>query len=463
MKSIVILMLCVACGGCAVMRPTDPYLPVNLPGHATSARAQPESPPDLPEGAMTLRQAVGIALANNPEVAASGWDAAAAGARLDQAFSERLPRLGVAGGYFHHLDPQRVLPVGQPGDPAILSEDVVTGDIVLSMPLFTAGRLTNRVRAAELLQSAADHRLARLREELVFNVSSLFFAILAQRHVIESLEFSKRALDEHIERVDALVKARKAARVDLMRAEVRLADVEQRLVGEKNTLTVQRRALINLLNLRDDTDEIVLKGELKSQAIAPVPDLETALAAAGGKRDDYSAARSALEAQARNVDAARAGRWPTVFLQGAYGPRWAAGSTTGSGDELGDVGRIGLAVEVPLFEGGRIGAEVRERRAELAAAQKRLRRLELQVRLEVETALLNVSSSRERVDAIGRAITQARESLRIERRKYDLGRGAIVDVLDAQAALLETETTYYRALAEHHTAFAQLKLAMGEE
>lgn len=77
--------------------------------------------------------------------------------------------------------------------------------------------------------------------------------------------------------------------------------------------------------------------------------------------------------------------------------------------------------------------------------------------------MFNIGSSQERVEAIRKAIAQARESLRIEQEKYDLGMGAIVDVLDAQAALLESETTYYRVLAEHRTALAQLKLAMGEE
>jgi outer membrane protein TolC len=127
------------------------------------------------------------------------------------------------------------------------------------------------------------------------------------------------------------------------------------------------------------------------------------------------------------------------------------------------VGRIGLALEVPIFEGGQVDADIRAQRAGLAAAQERLRRLELQVRLEVETALLNVESSKERASAIRKSIDQARESLRIEQQKYNLGKGAIVDVLDAQAALLESEMTYYRVLAEYHTAVAQLELAMGAE
>jgi outer membrane protein TolC len=183
------------------------------------------------------------------------------------------------------------------------------------------------------------------------------------------------------------------------------------------------------------------------------------------QRDDYLGARAALEAQAKAVDAARAAAWPTVALQGAYGGRWAADPTDrpAGTDRADDVGRVGLVADLPLFEGGRIRARVREQQAKLAAARERLRKLELQVRLDVETAILSIVSSRQRIAATQKATEQGTESLRIEREKYELGRGAIVDVLDAQSALLEAQTTYYRALAELSVATAQLKLATGEQ
>lgn len=463
MRILVILPLALALGGCATGRPTNPGLPADArtPAASVSAEEQPRS--QTLEGPIGLHEAIEIALANNPEVAAMTWDASAAQARQEQADGERLPKLSLVGSYAHHLDEQRLLPVGQPGDPTLLSRDILSGDIVLSLPLFTGGRIINQIKAAELLQQAAMHRLSRSREELAFNVSSLFFSILAQRRVIESLEFSRRTLEEHASRIDALIAAQKAARVDRMRTEVRLADVQQQWVREKNLLAIQRRALANLLGLEDSIEPLSLQGELESREEAPPQDLEAALAQAWESRGDYLAARRALEAQARSVEVARAGYWPTVSLQASYGGRWAVGPTSGSGDTFGDIGRIGPVMEFPLFEGGRTEARIREQRAQLAAARERLRKLELQIRLEIEIALFNVRSSEERVEAIRKAIAQARESLRIEQEKYDLGMGAIVDVLDAQAALLESETTYYRVLAEHHTALAQLKLAMGEE
>lgn len=463
MKILPLLLIVGLLGGCASMRPTDPYASVNMRGADSTGLDVELQTPRIPKDLLTLQQAIETALANNPEIAARGWDAAAAQAGRDQALGARLPRVGIVGGYAHTLDEQRLITASRDGESGLFSRDIVSSDLVVSMPLFTGGRLVNQVNAADLRRLAAEQRLARSREELVFNISSVFNSILAQEHVIESLVFSRKTLTEHINRIDALIAAQKAARVDRMRTEVRLADIKQRLVREKNLQLIQYRALANLLGLRASEKQLSLRGELEMQGNAVLPELETALSAARKDRADYLAARSSLEAQAKNVDIAKSGHLPTLSVQGSYGGRWAVGTTTGAGDEQGDVGRIGLALEVPIFEGGQVDADIRAQRAGLAAAQERLRRLELQVRLEVETALLNVESSKERASAIRKSIDQARESLRIEQQKYNLGKGAIVDVLDAQAALLESETTYYRVLAEYQTAVAQLKLAMGAE
>ncbi len=464
MKYNVMLFMLFLLGGCVTMQPTNPYLPIAAPVINSASRAISDvSPTEFLENQLALPLAIDIALANNPEIAALGWETTAAEARKNQAFSERLPRLSMVGKYTHHLDEQRILPVRQPGEPAILSRDIVSEDLVLSLPLFTGGQLVNQVKAADLLQQAASQRLARSREELVFNVTSVFNAILAQRHVIESLEFSKETLTKHLKQINALVKAQKTAKVDRLRTEVRLADIEQQLVQSKNLLSIQHRTLFNLLGLKNYQTGISLQGKLVTQETLTVPNLENVLSKARESREDYLAERSSLEAKARNVDIAKSEYWPTLYLQGSYGSRWAAAPTSGTGDDVGDEGQVGLLIEIPLFEGGRIKANVREQRADLAAAQERLRTLELQIQLEIETAISNIKSTGERVRAIRKSITQARESLRIEQMKYELGKGTIVDVLDAQAALLETETTYYQVLAEFHTAMAQLKLATGEE
>jgi outer membrane protein len=454
--SLILLFTLLSLTGCATFQPTDPYAPVSrrtLFDSDTRPYPDRHPAPVAIESPVTLDRCVEIALENNPEVAATGWEVSAAGSRLNQAQAGRWPTLSAEGGYTRFLDPQRLIPARFNGEPGFFDTELYRGDLILRLPIFTGGRIVNEIAATELLQKAEENRLSRTREELIFNVASTFYAILGQYKVIHSLEFSIQAMDEHLKQVSELLAAQKAARIDLLRTEVRLSDLRQNLVKEKNVLAVQRRVLANLLGVDSFTGDFVIEGELKFQELHP--DTNTLVQRAMEQRSDYLAAKARLEAQGRRVDIARAGHLPTVSVQGNYGVR----ADSLNHDE--DVGSVGMGVTIPLFEGGRVVAKVSEERSVLGAAQERLRKLRLQILQEVETAVLEILSSGERAKALDKAIEQAGESLRIERQKYDLGVGSMTDILDAQSALLLSETNYYRALADLRTAIARLSLAVG--
>jgi outer membrane protein len=518
------VLTAVTIAGCATLQPTEPHarLKTVAPRSESSAASKETEQslgipvtqrPSTQEGGLSLDECIAHALANNPEVAATAWDVEAAVEERRGRVGERWPSLRLSGGYFHHQDDQLLVPPAGAGGASYFTDDLVSADLVLRLPLYAGGRIVNGIRVAELLAQSMNHTLARSRKELVFNVSNVYYGILAQRHVIESLEFSRDVLQDHVDRVRNLIEAHKVAKVDVLRTEVRLADVEQKLLQERNILAIQFRVLANFMGFSTATT-----CDLDVEGALGMPDMDASehnVARALEGREDYAAARAALEAQAKNVDVARGAREPAVNLEASYGGRWGVGgsgepiaqsssanslitgplpsastsitsplanggsitgtaSSTGamttrisqsgvaSADDFEDVGRVGVTVNIPLFEGGALRARVQKERARLYAAQQRLRKLELQIRLEVEMASLNVESARERVGVTRKSVAEAEESLRIEREKYDFGKGTIVDVLDAQAALLNAQTNYYRVLRDYNTARVELRLAMGD-
>ena len=449
----------------ALSRPADIYAGMSNSNQSSvtdTGISQPRT--STIKGPLSLNEAVRIALANNPELAAIKHETMAAGAQRDIVTGQRLPKLHFVAGYNHYLNSRRLLAARENGERGVFSRDILAGDLVLTMPIFTGGRITSEIKASELLQKASEHRLARTEEELIFNVSSLFYSILAQRQVIKSLDFSEHALQEHLRRIRELIHAQKAARVDQLRTEVRVADLEQLRVRERNILAIQIRMFTKTLGVDHPDNSVVPSGTLAFNQVI-VPDTDQALNQAFSNRSDYLAALKALAAQTEVVAAAKAGRWPQISLTGAYGGRWAADPSDepAGTDSTIDEGRIGVLMDVPIFEGGRINARIQLEKTRLQAAQERLRRLELQVRLDVETAILNIESATKREAATRKAIEQAQESLRIERQKYELGAGTITDVLDAQSALLDAQTNYYRTLADYRISVAQYNLMIGKK
>ncbi len=448
-----------------------------IPQRLSTGQPQPSA-----QRSMGLDQCLEIARRNNPSLASGAWDIQTSMALRNYTASERWPNVSNVDSLRQYVQNQRLQAARLNGEPGMFSSGILAVDILVKMPVFTGGRIRSDISAAELTVMATENRLARTWEELIFNVSSAFYTILGQRKLIESLEFSRNVLTKHKKRVQDMMSAGKAARVDVLRTEVRIADLDQRLVREKSLLEIQRRLLTTLMGVGLDGGPVYPQGGLGLGG--PAPDLDGSLAMAFSERGDYRAARASLDAQAMKVRAARGALWPKVTLDGAIGMRTATGiddngvaytnrlNNTAAGhlrglwpypDSTLPVGSMGVVADYPIFDGGRIRSQISEQETRFASQQQQLRKLALQIRLDVETAIINVNSARERVFATKKAIEQSEESFRIEQEKYDLGKGSITDVLDAQSAMLEAQSSYYRSLAEYNIAVAQLGMATGEK
>ncbi len=412
---------------------------------------------------LTLTEAISIALAQNPDVAEAQSRLQEAEARLLNAKAGGRPTLRVRGAYDYWTEDQRLFPATKNGEPGVFGPHILNADLVASLPLYTGGRVSGDRDSAEWNRQAASHQLVRVQESLVFQVTALFYGLLAQDDLLRSLDTALQSMDEQQRTIQALLDAEKAARVDLLRANVRRSELYERQVRERNHRAVQQRAWAALLGL-DDATAPVAQGSLELREVPVCPEATECMKKALAQRSDYRAAQAAVSAAEAAVRAARSGYRPTLSAQASYGERWmmdASDQPAVTNDHV-EVSRVGLVAEIPLFDGHLTRAKVDEQRARLRGAQERLRKLELQIRYEVETAISDIAAARERVQTTKQAIGQAQESYRIVKEKYDLGKGTMTDVLDAQTALILAETNYARALADLAVADARRRLAVGE-
>jgi len=449
----------------------NPFKPVNSLGQIKNANNLRKSIPDPQklknlstiQASLTLKQCIEIALKKNPNIGYKSWEIKENNAQRNKAASQRWPSFRGFGSYYRYSDTQMLTPLRRLNYPLVFTDDVLSWDLIISMPIFTGGRITNEIKAAELLQQSAEYSLLYTRQELIFNVTGVYFSILKQHKIIESLDFSRTTLEKHLKRIKELIEAKKSARLDKLRIEVRLANIMHKMEQEKNILAIQNRSLANLMGIKEINFTVFPQSDLQFKETKI--DLEESLNKAYANRTDYQAIQKDVEAQAKRVKSTQAAYWPSISLYGSYGSKQAVGSfiTPKGVDGAEDIGRFGLFFEIPFFDGGKIRANVQEDKAKLALLKERQRGLELKVQLEVESAVFNLISTKKRILATEKAIEQANESFRIEMEKYNLGKGSITDILDAESALLEIQTSYYIALVDYNIFIAQLQFVQGEE
>lgn len=449
--------------GCALVAPPEATRSIPPPASTDSRRPNSSRPrraraSSAPRGPWKLEDCIRVALERNPGLEASEWDVQSAASSATIARAAAMPQLSADGGYTSHVNKQPLTSVGGGGGRVVATRDIAEGHLRLHMPLYTGGRIRSEIAAAELAEVAAGGTFARNRKELIYDVSRTYYDILARRRVVKALEGSRDALEAHLEQVESMIANERATTVDRLRTEVRLADIRQELATARNDLETRRYALATIMGMDEVDDPPRVTGELTFNDL-PQSDPPDVVDTAYQQREDYRSLRAKVGAQKQKVAAARAEPWPTVNLEASYGDRRDTSDMSSSEN----VGSAGIGVSLPLFEGGRIRAEVRRQQAELRAIRQRLRELEHRIRLEVRTALNNVSSARERVEATDEAIEQAEESLRTERLRYRNGKASTTDVLDAQADLLDAEKNHHGALAAWNTARTELRLTTGQE
>lgn len=399
---------------------------------------------------LTLHDCVSETLAANHLLLARSAESDAARARAEGSRAARLPRLFVQGATQHTTDAYRLEPPTANNQPGIFTRDTWQTTAGVSMPLYAGGRLVAEENATRFLAAAASGDLAFARQTLAVRVVAIYHDALALRAVIRSLDQSRATLSAQIERIDALLRQQKAAEVDRLRVAVRLARVEQNAVEARSRLENAQTTLAVLMGREPSAD-----WELADELIAP-EDPQSSIAGYVLMRADEAAARARVASASEQVRAARAAWLPGVDAIAAYGLR----ADTGGSEEYGS-GVVGLGLTWNIHDFGRTKARVSESQAALRAREEAATETGLQRRLELANADAGVRSAIARIEASRLAVDQARESLRIEQKKYEFGHGTATDVLDAQAAADEAESLRARALADYAISLAARDLATG--
>jgi outer membrane protein TolC len=244
------------------------------------------------------------------------------------------------------------------------------------------------------------------------------------------------------------------ARIDVTRTLVELQGQQQRLNALESDLRKQKLALARLIGFPLDR-ELTLSDPLIFNPPA-VPEPAAVLQQAFQKRWDIQAADSQVHAAERTVSAARAERLPTVALTADYG---VLGTSTVSNH---GVYTVTGALNVPVFQGGRVKADVEQAEATLHQRQSELADLRGRVEQEVRNALIELETAIGQVRLAETNRGYASETLQQARDRFNAGVTTTVEVVQAQEQVAGAEGDYISSLFAFDLARLSLARAMGE-
>lgn len=431
-----------------------------IPGKAVAAEAAAE--PQTSTNTMTLPQAVAYAIEHSPLLKMAQADAGIARGNSTSARAGLLPQVNLVG---HALYSQEDHPVLSGLPPALsrFSDTTYDAGIEVKQMLWDFGQTWSRMEAARKLATAANKSLERTRDEVTFRVTALYHQRLMVDDLMNAADATRTSLQLLVDNLAKRLEAGKAARLDLLKARVKLAAVDSQLAQLEAQQVNAQSALRTAMGYDGAPIQWVPSPSAPPASISTPEQLMSDVLM---QRADFQSLEALVESSLASETSARRSRWPSIMAFGQYGQYGAdsayVGSTGIPEDGWTDNYAVGLQVTFPIFDSGlRSGAitAASNRRLKSEAQREQLR---LQIQQQMGTAVAELKSAQMRAAAFRQSVEEAEQALSDEQKKYDAGKSTINDLLDAEAAKLFADSQYNQALHEEQIAIVNLRLAAGK-
>jgi len=420
---------------------------------------------------LTLDQAISLGLERNLQLTMARRERRRADARIMETRAGALPMLNVDAVYTRNwLRASTVFTIeGEDslGNPVKDTRTVEFGTpnifqagLNLRQPLYQGGRVGAALKVADLFSELSRENATSAEEELIFRIENAFYGALLASQTVEAAEIAVDLAEAHLHQVEKLHAEGAAAEYDLLRATVHAANLRPMLIEAVNRSSLALEALKISIGL-DLGREIAVHGEFEEPAEPPPERLEEVERVAQDRRSEFRRADLQIGMSEHAIAIARGGSRLSAYLTNTYQLQWQVDEFKLDRDDISGSWMTGILVQIPIFDGWRTRAMVRQAQVDLQQANDRRKLLGDQIRLEVRRAMLAQTEAWEKIVSQRRTIEQAERGLRIAEVRYENGIATQLEVLDAQLALTQARTHHLRALYEHTIARVNLRRATG--
>jgi outer membrane protein len=418
-------------------------------------RSQPATrasePP--PRGSfLGLQQAIELGLDNHPLVQEAGASLKAASARTDQARAIYYPRIeanfDTAAGA-GRLNPRFL--VGGFLVQQNLSQYV--GGVSVSQRIFDFGFSQHTVDSAHLVERAQEQDISARQALVVLNVRTAYLISLKHQRLVQIAEETVRERGIIKGQIEALYRQQLKSKLDVDLVQVELTNAESLLVRARNGLKSGFANLNRAMGIMGAEDYVLEDLPIEVRPQRPLD----SLVSDSLSHPEFRKAKELTASADAKITATKRQYLPTVSAYASGGDFQVYDNTRAQANQTGGWWAAGGFVSMPLFTGFMIENQVREAKAQKAAAEAASLNIEQALTQQVTNSYLDTISFAQQIKLGEEQVKTAQEALSLAKQRYKLGLGSIVEVTQAEVALTGAQTKL--AEAQYDYKIAEVTLA----
>jgi outer membrane protein TolC len=327
------------------------------------------------------------------------------------------------------------------------------GGVGMSTPIFDLS-LWRQWQAARQGVHASQAEETQVREQVVLMVVSQYLSGMRATAAVKAAQSRVDLAQALYDQASDLQKHGVGTGIDTLRANVELQNEKQRLLEAQTQVKVSLYGLARLLNL-DPHRDIELT-DTPSFYQTPEINADQSIELAYETRPEMKALAARIHAAELAKRAASESRLPTLNFNGTVGQQGLS-LPTAIPEYI-----YQLTVDVPLFTGGRIHADIAKANLEIKEVDQDRADLRSRIALEVKTAQAQLDAARHEVDVANLGVQLAQQEVSQARDRFQAGVANNIEVITAQDALARANDNQIAALYGYNQARADLSHAIGQ-
>lgn len=340
------------------------------------------------------------------------------------------------------------------------TENNLTGAVTMRQRLYAGGGVRAAMDMADRQVAIMGETERETRQLVVAAVEERFYDLLLAGELLKVGYLAMERSRQNLHQVVSREQAGRASEFDRLRAQVQVSSFRADSIRSENDLRLAAMALKDIVGI-DIDQPLEVRGTFRIGTPLDINDLQGLIDRGVANRPELARIIRQLEYQERNVEFERAAGRPLIDLVATGQTQFQSNEFDLADKEWRKSWNTGVVLNIPIFDGKRTGARVARAEQSLRRVEYERQRLEREVHLQVQQAYYDVGVASERIEANRDAVLQAEQGLRMAESRYANGAGTLLEILDAQLALVQTRTENAMARRDRGLALMRLERSVG--
>ena len=408
---------------------------------------------------ISLKEAIQIALSENPTIKVADQEIQLKKEANREVIWGLLPEVSLVGNFNHTIEKQSFAIMGQIMRVGTMNN--ASGGVTASLPVF-APALYQSMKLTKADVQLAMEKARSSRLDMVNQVTKAFYQLLLAQDSYEVLQKSYKQSEDNFNVVNAKYQQGSVSEYDKISADVQMRSLKPSVVSAGNGVNLAMLQLKVLLGMESDIP-VIIDGNLKDYEMAMFTrQAQPRPADIVGGNTTLRQLDMNYDMLQRNLKLKYTNFMPNLalsfqFMYTSMSENWKVFDYTWT-----PYSTVGLSLSIPLFKGGNF-SQVKQAKLQLKQLDMTRINTERQLKMQAQSYLDNMAASTEQVVSNKEAVLQAEKGRTIAEKRYEVGRGTILELNSSEVALTQAQLTYNQSIYDYLVAKADLDLVMGVE